>query len=130
MKKIVPLIGYYLGWIYPLVVNAYIVLDPYLHIKTKLTGPLDFGNDSIIGYIFYSLVFSAFTFLIYFIYYKKALKNWGVLANLPLYFITVYIVPFFYTDTYPIISVIALLLSVSAIVYTTVVSVDAMKRFQ
>ena len=129
MKKIIPLIGYYLGWIYPVIVNAYMVLDPYLHIRTKLSGPLDFGNDSIIGYIFYSLIFSAFTFLIYFIYYKEPLKNWGPLVNLPLYFITVYIVPF-YGDTYPIIPIISLLLSIGAIAYTTVVSIDAMKRFE
>ena len=129
MKKIIPLIGYYLGWIYPFAVNIYMVLDPYLHIKTKLSGPLDFGNDSIIGYIFYSLIFSAFTFLIYFIYYKEPLKNWGPLVNLPLYFITVYIVPF-YGDTYPIISIIALLLSIGTIAYTTALSIDAMKRFE
>ena len=129
MKKIIPLIGYYLGWIYPFAVNTYMVLDPYLHIRTKLLGPLDFGNDSIIGYIFYSLIFSAFTFLIYFIYYKEPLKNWGVLVNLPLYFITVYIVPI-YGDTYPIISIISLLLSIGAIAYTTTLSIDAMKRFE
>ena len=129
MKKIIPLIGYYLGWIYPFAVNTYMVLDPYLLIRSKLSGPLDFGNDSIIGYIFYSLIFSAFTFLIYFIYYKEPLKNWGPLVNLPLYFITVYIVPF-YGDTYPIIPIISLLLSIGAIAYTTVVSIDAMKRFE
>ena len=129
MKKIIPLVGYYLGWIYPFAVNTYMVLDPYLHIRTKLSGPLDFGNDSIIGYIFYSLIFSAFTFLIYFIYYKEPLKNWGPLVNLPLYFITVYIVPF-YGDTYPIISIISLLLSIGAIAYTTALSIDAMKRFE
>lgn len=129
MKKIIPLIGYYLGWIYPIIVNAYIVLDPYLHIRTKLSGPLDFGNDSIMGYMFYSLIFAAFTFLIYFIYYKEPLKNWGVLVNLPLYFVSVVVVPW-YTESYPLLSAVALLLSIGAIVYTTVVSVDAMKRFE
>lgn len=129
MKKIIPLAGYYLGWIYPLAVNVYAVLDPYLHIKTKLMGPLDFGNDSILGYAFYSLVFSAFTFLIYFIYYKEPLKNWGPLVNTPLYFISVFIVPF-YGETYHPISIVALLLAIASIVYTTVVSVEAMKRFE
>lgn len=129
MKKIIPLIGYYLGWIYPIIVNAYIVLDPYLHIRTKLSGPLDFGNDSIMGYMFYSLIFAAFSFLIYFIYYKEPLKNWGVLVNLPLYFVSVVVVPW-YTESYPLLSAVALLLSIGAIVYTTVVSVDAMKRFE
>ena len=129
MKKIIPLIGYYLGWIYPIIVNAYIVLDPYLHIRTKLSGPLDFGNDSIMGYMFDSLIFAAFTFLIYFIYYKEPLKNWGVLVNLPLYFVSVVVVPW-YTESYPLLSAVALLLSIGAIVYTTVVSIDAMKRFQ
>ena len=129
MKKIIPLIGYYLGWIYPIIVNAYIVLDPYLHIRTKLSGPLDFGNDSIMGYMFDSLIFAAFTFLIYFIYYKEPLKNWGVLVNLPLYFVSVVVVPW-YTESYPLLSAVALLLSIGAIVYTTVVSVDAMKRFE
>ncbi len=128
MKKTIPLIGYYLGWIYPIVVNAYILLDPYFHIKTKLMGPLDFGNDSIMGYVFYSLVFSAFTFLIYFIYYKEPLKNWGPLVNLPLYFVSLVIVPIYENQYF--ISTIALLLSVSAIVYTTIVSIDAMKRFE
>ena len=129
MKKIIPLIGYYLGWIYPIIVNAYIVLDPYLHIRTKLSGPLDFGNDSIMGYMFYSLIFAAFTFLIYFIYYKEPLKNWGVLVNLPLYFVSVVVVPW-YTESHPLLSAVALLLSIGAIVYTTVVSVDAVKRFE
>lgn len=129
MKKIIPLIGYYLGWIYPIIVNAYIVLDPYLHIRTKLSGPLDFGNDSIMGYMFDSLIFAAFTFLIYFIYYKEPLKNWGVLVNLPLYFVSVVVVPW-YTESYPLLSAVALLLSIGAIVYTTVVSIDAMKRFE
>lgn len=129
MKKIIPLIGYYLGWIYPLAVNTYTVLDPYLHIKTKLGGPLDFGNDSILGYAFYSLVFSAFTFFIYFIYYKEPLKNWIPLVNPSLYFISVFIVPF-YGETYQIISIVTLLLSIGAIAYTTVVSIDAMKRFE
>lgn len=129
MKKIIPLIGYYLGWIYPLIVNTYIVLDRYLHIKTKLMGPLDFGNDSIIGYMFYSLIFAAFTFLIYFIYYKEPLKNWGVLVNLPLYFISVYIVPFVFEDHFFPLTMVSLLLSICTIIYTTVVSVDAMKRF-
>ena len=129
MKKIIPLIGYYLGWIYPLAVNTYTVLDPYLHIRTKLSGPLDFGNDSIMGYMFDSLIFAAFTFLIYFIYYKEPLKNWGVLVNLPLYFVSVVVVPW-YTESYPLLSAVALLLSIGAIVYTTVVSVDAMKRFE
>ena len=98
MKKTIPLIGYYLGWIYPVIVNAYMVLDPYLHIRTKLSGPLDFGNDSIMGYMFDSLIFAAFTFLIYFIYYKEPLKNWGVLVNLPLYFVSVVVVPW-YTES-------------------------------
>lgn len=129
MKKIIPLIGYYLGWIYPLAVSTYIILDPYLHIRTKLSGPLDFGNDSIMGYMFYSLIFAAFTFLIYFIYYKEPLKNWGVLVNLPLYFVSVVVVPW-YTESYPLLSAVALLLSIGAIVYTTVVSVDAVKRFE
>ena len=129
MKKIIPLIGYYLGWIYPIIVNAYIVLDPYLHIRTKLSGPLDFGNDSIMGYMFDSLIFAAFTFLIYFIYYKEPLKNWGVLVNLPLYFVSVVVVPW-YTESYPLLSAVALLLSIGAIVYTTVDSIDAMKRFE
>ena len=129
MKKIIPLIGYYLGWIYPLAVSTYIVLDPYLHIRTKLSGPLDFGNDSIMGYMFDSLIFAAFTFLIYFIYYKEPLKNWGVLVNLPLYFVSVVVVPW-YTESYPLLSAVALLLSIGAIVYTTVVSIDAMKRFE
>lgn len=129
MKKIIPLIGYYLGWVYPVIVNAYMVLDPYLHIKTKLSGPLDFGNDSIMGYMFDSLIFAAFTFLIYFIYYKEPLKNWGVLVNLPLYFVSVVVVPW-YTESYSLLSAVALLLSIGAIVYTTVVSIDAMKRFE
>lgn len=129
MKKIIPLIGYYLGWIYPLAVNVYAVLDPYLHIKTKLGGPLDFGNDSILGYAFYSLVFSALTFFVYFVYYKEPLKNWGPLVNTPLYFISVFIVPF-YGEAYPIISIVTLLLAIGSIAYTTVVSIDAMKRFE
>lgn len=128
MKKIIPLIGYYLGWIYPLALNIFVILDYFLFIRTKLSGPFDFGNDSIVGYIFYSLVFSAFTFFIYFIYYKEPLKNWNVLVNLPLYFVSVYIVPFIFADNYFFLAVISFICIVSAIVYTTIVSIKAIKN--
>ena len=52
-----------------------------------------------------------------------------MLVNLPLYFVSVVVVPW-YTESYPLLSAVALLLSIGAIVYTTVVSVDAMKRFE
>ena len=129
MKKIIPLIGYYLGWIYPLAVSTYIILDHFLHIRINNSGPLDLGEEPTLMYMFYFLIFAALTFLIYFIYYKEPLKNWGVLVNLPLYFVSVVVVPW-YTESYPLLSAVALLLSIGAIVYTTVVSIDAMKRFE
>ena len=90
MKKIIPLIGYYLGWIYPLAVSTYIILDHFLHIRINNSGPLDLGEESTLMYMFYFLIFAALTFLIYFIYYKKPLKNWGVLVNAPLYIVSIF----------------------------------------
>lgn len=129
MKKTIPLIGYYLGWIYPLVVNSYAILDHYFNIRTKNMGPLDFGYETIVAYIFYSLIFAGFTFLIYFIYYKEPLKNWVVLLNLPLYFVSTYCVVFVFRDYFPL-TVISMILSAATVIYTTVVSIDAMKRFE
>ncbi len=129
MKKTIPLIGYYLGWIYPLVVNSYAILKHYFNIRTKAMGPLDFGYETIVAYIFYSLIFAGFTFLIYFICYKKPLKNWVVLLNLPLYFVSTYCVVFVFRDYFPL-TVISMILSLATVIYTTVVSIEAMKKFE
>lgn len=129
MKKIIPLIGYYLGWIYPLAVSTYIILDHFLHIRINNSGPLDLGEESTLMYMFYFFIFAALTFLIYFIYYKKPLKNWGVLVNAPLYIISIGIVPFYFEYNIYLAG-ITLLLSIGIIIYTTVVSIDAMKRFE
>ena len=129
MKKIIPLIGYYLGWIYPIIVNAYIVIDHFLHIRINNSGPLDLGEESTLMYMFYFFIFAALTFLIYFIYYKKPLKNWGVLVNAPLYIISIGIAPFYFEYNIYLAGV-TLLLSIGIIIYTTVVSIDAMKRFE
>ena len=129
MKKIIPLIGYYLGWIYPLAVSTYIILDHFLHIRINNSGPLDLGEESTLMYMFYFLIFAALTFLIYFIYYKEPLKNWGVLVNAPLYIISIGIAPFYFEYNIYLAGV-TLLLSIGIIIYTTVVSIDAMKRFE
>lgn len=129
MKKIIPLIGYYLGWIYPILVNAYIVIDHFLHIRINNSGPLDLGEESTLMYMFYFFIFAALTFLIYFIYYKEQLKNWGVLVNAPLYIISIGIAPFYFEYNIYLAGV-TLLLSIGIIIYTTVVSIDAMKRFE
>ena len=80
-------------------------------------------------YMFYFFIFAALTFLVYFIYYKKPLKNWSVLVNAPLYIISIGIVPFYFEYNIYLAG-ITLLLSIGIIIYTTVVSVDAMKRFE
>lgn len=126
MKKILPLIGYLIGWIYPLSVNSVVVLDHFLNLKTTLMGPFDFYNDSIMGYIFFSLILSALTFAVYFICFVKPLKHYFVLLNLPLYVLSVF-ASFIYND-FILIAVIFLVLSITAIIYTTTVSIKIIKE--
>jgi len=95
MKKKYILSGVYLiGWLYPLSVVVYTIADRYLKIRTSLMGPFDFGNDSIMGYVGYSLIFALITFLIFFItvIVKFRISKWFYLAllNLPIYCGAVY----------------------------------------
>ena len=67
MKKPIVIVGYLLGWIYP--ISAIII--NLLNIKTKLMSAFDFHNDSITGYLLYGTIFSLITFIIYYIYHNK-----------------------------------------------------------
>lgn len=65
--KLSIIICYLLGWIYPLSTIIVNLLD----VKTKLTGLYDFGNDSIMFWLFYGTVFAIITFAVYFTYFYK-----------------------------------------------------------
>ncbi len=89
MKKTLVIIGYLLGWIYPL---SAIILNLF-DVRTNRMGFFDFHNDSIIGYLFYGTIFSIITYAIYFIYhYKKYNIEKGfylTFANILLYYPTI-----------------------------------------
>ena len=67
MKKATPIIFYLLGWIYP--VSTIIV--NLSGVRTDLMGLYDFGNDSIMFWLFYGTVFSIITFVVFFTYFYK-----------------------------------------------------------
>lgn len=95
MKKKLVLCGIYLlGWLYPLSVVLYTVTDHYLKIKTSLMGPYDFGNDSIMGYIVYSLILALITFLIFFVAtivkFRVSKLFYLTPLNLPIYFLVLF----------------------------------------
>lgn len=90
MKNKYTLTGIYiLGWLYPLSVVIYTIADRYLTIRTPLMSPFDFGNDSIMGYMFYSLLLALVTFLYFFVKtvmkYRVSKEFYFALLNLPLY---------------------------------------------
>ena len=67
MKKPIVIVGYLLGWIYP--ISAIII--NLLDVRIKLMSAFDFHNDSILFYLFYGTIFSIATFIIYFAFYYK-----------------------------------------------------------
>ena len=67
MKKPIVTVGYLLGWIYP--ISAIII--NLLNVSPKLMSAFDFGNDSIMFYLFYGSIFSIITYIIYFLYFYK-----------------------------------------------------------
>ena len=80
---------YILGWLYPLSVLIYTIADRYLKIKTSLLGPFDFGNDSIMGYVFFGFLFAVVSFIIFFvaviIKFRVSRRFYFSLLNLPFY---------------------------------------------
>ena len=67
MKKPMVIVGYLLGWIYP--ISAIII--NLLNVRIKLMSAFDFHNDSIMFYLFYGTIFSIITFIIYFAFHYK-----------------------------------------------------------
>lgn len=67
MKKLIVIVGYLLGWIYP--ISAIII--NLLNVRIKLMSAFDFHNDSIMFYLFYGTIFSIITFIIYFAFHYK-----------------------------------------------------------
>ena len=126
MKKIIAIIIYLLGWIYPMSTNVVSILD----IKTKLSGPYDYGNDTILFYMFSSFVFSAITFGIYFYYmetrFDTGFKLYFTFVNIPLYFLSVYCGC--YSDDYPWIAIIALVVEALMILCTVFVTLKKTKE--
>lgn len=125
MKKAKLIVCYLLGWAYPLSVSIVSVFD----IRTKLGGAFDFGNDSIIFYMFWSLVFAVVTFGVFFYYIKTRFETksdfFFTLFNIPLYFVSIYCE--LYTFSYPWISVVTLVLAALIIAYTVFVTVKRTK---
>lgn len=123
-KKIFSMICYILGWIYPLCVSVYLVLDRFFSVKTKLTGPFDFGNDSIMGYVWLSMIIGFITFLVCFVFIKVKLKtHWSfylTLLNIPINILSVY--AGFYEYEFPNLSFIIALLSLVMFIFTVTVT--------
>ena len=94
MRKHLLTTTYLVGWAYPLCVIAYIIMDKLFKIRTSLMGPFDFGNDSIIGYVYISLIIAVVTFAAFFILTKVCFKTaksfYLSLINLPLYFLCLF----------------------------------------
>lgn len=121
-KKIFPMVCYIIGWIYPLIVSIYLILNMFFNVKTKLTGPLDFGNDSIMGYVWLSPIIGLLTFLIYFIVVKVKFKtHWSfylTLLNIPINILSVN--AGFYEYEHPTLSFVIALISIVAFALTLV----------
>lgn len=127
MKKAVLSLVYLSGWIYPLSVTVYTVLDYFFKIKTTLMGPFDFGNDSIMGYIFSSIIFAFVTFTVYFVLIlikRPASKLFYLtLINLPLYILSIACV--FLGETYVWIAIVSLTVFVATIIFTLSFNIKA-----
>lgn len=65
MKRVITTVLYLLGWIYPI---STIIVN-LSGVRTDLMGMFDFGNDSIIFWLFYGTVFAVVTFVVYFAYF-------------------------------------------------------------
>jgi len=117
MKKKCILSGIYLlGWLYPLSVVIYTIADRYLKIRTPLMGPFDFGNDSIMGFMFYSLLLALVTFLYFFVKsvmkYRVSKEFYFALLNLPLYLGALYTgFEFFYDYIWAVCIALAVILT-------------------
>lgn len=126
MKKTAVISAYLLSWFYPISVNVVSILD----IKTKLSGPYDFGNDSILFYMFWSFILAVIIFGICFYYIKTRFGAgadlYFTIVNIPLYLIGVYCG--LYCDTYPWIATVALVVEVITVLYTVSVAVKRIKN--
>lgn len=120
MKNKYTLTGIYiLGWLYPLSVVIYTIVDRYLTIRTPLMSPFDFGNDSIMGYMVYSLLLALVTFLYFFVKtvmkYRVSKEFYFALLNLPLYLGALYTgFEFFYDYIWAAYIVLAVILTTIA----------------
>ncbi len=122
MKKIIPIIVYLLGWIYPLSANVYVYIDGFFGIKND---PIifEFNQNWIAGILFSALAFSIMTFVIYFIanliFCKREEVFYLTLLNLPLYLVS-FIPPYRYVM--PILPALGILASMAIVVVTVYVS--------
>lgn len=120
MKNKYTLTGIYiLGWLYPLSVVIYTIADRFLTIRTPLMSPFDFGNDSIMGYMVYSLLLALVTFLYFFVKtvmkYRVSKEFYFALLNLPLYLGALYTgFEFFYDYIWAVYIVLAVILTTIA----------------
>ncbi len=123
MKKTLPVIVYLLGWIYPLCAAGYAVLDVFIVIRNE-PDMFNFGQNWIVGYIIWALIFAIVTFLIYFVCGIVFCNVRGIfcvtLLNLPLYFVSLYSP--FYSDSISWITFAALLSALVIVVFTVYVS--------
>ena len=91
MKKKLILCGIYLfGWLYPLSIVAFNIVDHYLKIKVPYACPFDFNCDAMMGWCFYGLLIGFVSFLIFFIAsfvkFRMSKLFYLTLLNLPVIF--------------------------------------------
>lgn len=123
-KRLFPTICYIIGWIYPVCVSIYLIADRFFNLKTKHTGPFDFGNDSIMGYVWLSMIIGFVTFLIYFIFIIVKFKtHWSfylTLLNIPINILSVD--AGFHEYEFPNVCFIVALISLAVFIFTVTVS--------
>ncbi len=123
MKKIIPIIIYLLGWIYPLCAAGYAVLEVFIVIRNE-PAMFNFGQNWIAGYIISAFIFAIVTFIIYFvcgiIFCNVSRIFCLTLLNLPLYITSLY-APF-YSYSIEWIAFVALFAALAIVVFTVYVS--------
>ena len=127
MKKLMVIVGYLLGWIYPM---STIIINLF-NVRTKLMSAFDFGNDSIMFYLFYGTIFSIITFIIYFLYfYKKFDVKKGfyfTFINVLLYYPSI-VCNMYFSDSWDVtIPTVILVVDLLAIAYTLYITPKKVK---